>query len=191
MKTVQKFAVWAVLSVSILLAAGCASAPVKDEKITNPAMVEGATYSAVWQASVDILDRYFVIESRSETDGSIESEYKDAYPPLWVPWAADAHNCEYFFEETFNQVRRKLVATVKPAGQNRVEIKIGVWRERREYVNPPTSFNLQYNLYDTSVTNLKPLPYDKPTFLEWTYLGPDVDMEQFLLGKILSRLSAK
>jgi len=178
------------LAAVLIAMSGCASQTIKDEVIANPAVVVGAPYKTVFQTAVDVIEERFEIARRSPTDGEIESKAKPAFPSLWVPWASDAMTGEYAVEETLHEVRRKLVATIRQLGSEKSELKITVSRERRNYENPPTSFNAQYNLYDPSISNLKPMPYDPATHLDWAYIGPDVHMEQYLLKRILTRLKA-
>jgi len=177
-----------VLALAVSLAGGCASSG-NFEKVSNPMLVEGPTYSMVWKNTVDTIEERFEIARRKDSEGVIETEYKMAYPPLWVPWASDALTSEYFFEETLHEVRRKVVARLKRLADRTTEVRITVRRERHNYEHPPTAYNEHYSLYDSTLTNRKETPL--PGYVsEWTYVGADVEMEQLLLRRILEKLGA-
>lgn len=178
----------AAVTLAALLAGGCAG-NVRREKVANPMLVEGPTYSMVWKNAVDAIEERFEIARRKDAEGLIESEFKKAYPPLWVPWSSDALTSEYFFEETLHEVRRKVIARLKRLADRTTEIRIAVRRERRSYEHPPTSYNEHYSLYDATVSNLKEAPLPEH-ITEWTDMGADTSMEQLLLRRILEKLDA-
>jgi len=173
------------LILAVPLLGGCASI-----RISNPMIVENAPFELVWDETVNVLQERFDIERERPEEGAIESEYKEALPPLWAPWISDAFSREFFFEDSLHEVRRKVFVWMKRLKPDTTQLRIAVRRERRNYESPPSVYNEQYNLYDEGLTTLRPrgAGYGRQ---EWTYMGPDIPLEQYFLRRILRRLDAQ
>ncbi len=175
----------------LLIVAGCATAPA----VTNPMTLEGISYEAAWQASVEAVIERFNVSFQDKEKGVIRTEYRPA-GTLLTFWERDARDASQLLEETLNQTRRMAIVKVEK-GDGSCIVNIEVHRER----NTSLSYHIPRQTI-RAVPEIRPLdsgaPSERAPFISpeelyipqssaWLPLGRDESMELQLIRQIVKK----
>ena len=104
---------WFVLSVSVIMSAGCASS--RPVMVSNPIYVPVRDQETVWERTVDVVHNFqFPIKREDKLDGIIETDYKVG-AGLLEPWHKDSRGFTSRLESSLQSIRRRVFLNVMPA----------------------------------------------------------------------------
>lgn len=171
----------------LFLAAGCRSTP---PKIDNPVTVANANYDAVWEKTVQVVDKYFDIAYESRYDGRLETLPQSA-AMLFEPWRPDSADCYERLEASLQTIRRRAFVLVQPAPSGGFNVTVEVYKELEDLDRPVfTTFAggtfipaIQAVREGLVVSAIKPTD-------GWISLGRDVKLEGIIASEIQGTVDA-
>ena len=146
-------------------------------------------YDAAWDEIVEVLREHYFIPDRQDRRTGIIITHPSVSQQWFEFWRDDARGWYQWAESSLHTIRRIVEVRFIPKDNNKIEIRVKVKVQRKN--------QLQRQVTSSSGA-LQAFRQDVPTYMgqsmkssemaEWTDLGEDVKLEQYLLAQIHKRL---
>ncbi len=171
----------------------------------NPLFVETTDPYALWDAVVDVIDNYYVIESeipvrvyeRQDTDGrsyQYRTEGRLETEPSIVggvlePWRKNGHECGSRWEATFQTMRTSAVVRVVPEGEG-FFVYLSVFQEIEDLPRPLGSTVGYHQQFNDDVSQLTQPVGEYAQSRGWIPRGRDEELERTIMRELAWRVGA-
>jgi hypothetical protein len=188
---------WTGWAGALLLACGCATGPLQDNPVRlrpaapagpvdNPVFVPlgPASYAAVFEHVLDVVDDYFEIAYSNRYDGRVET-YPKIAPGLGQPWKAGSPDAYQRLLACFQTIRLRAVVVISPANDGGYFIDVKVYRELEDLARP-TQATAGAAAFRSEPTLERQYEVIEPDLLDvhWIPVGRDAALEQAILERL-------
>ena len=169
------------------LLTGCSSLSHFEE---NPVTVACADYDAVWDGTIEVLEKYFDVEYENRYDGRIETK-PDSASTLFEPWRHDSIDCSERLLATLQTIRRRAFVLVQPGPAGGFDIHVEVYKELEDLKAP---MNSTFG-GGTFISSIEPIREELVTSSVsapdgWISLGRDTKLEAAILVELRERIDS-
>ncbi len=153
-------------------------------------VISADDYDSAWDEIVEVLREHYFIPDRQDRRTGIIITHPCVSQQWFEFWRDDARGWYQWAESSLHTIRRIAEIRFIPKGNDKIEIKVKVTVQRK---NQPqrqattASGAIQAFRQDVPTYTGKPLKPSEMT--EWTNLGEDVKLEEYLLAQIHKRLT--
>ncbi len=155
------------------------------EQLANPLPVASTDFESVWNKTVQVVDKYFDIESENRLSKTIRTQPLMGATVL-EPWALDSVTVADRFEATLQTIRRVAVIHVDPAPAGGFLVKVEVYKFLEDMAKPdrqPAGRAVFSN--DFPVNRVREIVGPVPAPVGWIKLqNRDENLEQAILAGI-------
>ncbi len=159
--------------------------------LDNPVHVPLANHQFVWDTTVNVVERYFVIrrEDAVRLVGSVLTEGRiDAgpqrVPTIFEPWHEDAAGSSDRIEATLQSLRHRAVVRVTPS-RGGFDVHVAVFKELEDVPRPEhATAGAATFRYDGSLRREAEPVGSQPTDEGWIAAGRDTGLEQVILARL-------
>lgn len=162
-------------------------------KFPNPVLVPIKDHDYAWEHLVAVVSDYFKIEreERVKLVGGVLTEgYLETAPVVgatWLePWHGDSVGAYNRTESTLQTIRRRCIVRVTPANGGYL-MDVAVFKELEDLPRPQEASGGDATFrFDASIQRYREPVGDRPPTLGWIQQGRDCDLEQRIIGRLLS-----
>ncbi len=173
------------------LFSGCSSS--RDNRATSEPIsaliIPADDYDSAWDEIVEVLREHYFIPDRQDRRTGIIVTLPSVSKQWFEFWRDDAIGFYQIAESSLHTIRRIVEVRFTPKGKNSIEIKIKVTVQRK---NQPqrqaTTASGAIQAFRENVPTYSGKAMKTSQMAEWTDLGEDIKLEQYLLTQIYKRL---
>ena len=184
------------LMAGAIVFAGCATGPL----LENPAVVRPelettgeipvyvplgpASYGAVFEKCMDVVDDFFEVSYSNRYDGRIET-FPSIAPGIGQPWKPGSPDFRQRFLATCQSIRHRAIVTIQPADDGGFFVDIKVFKELEDLERPvrQTAGSATFRS-DNTVERQFEVIDDAVFASNWIPIGRDNHIEQIMLQRI-------
>jgi hypothetical protein len=174
-------------AVAALAQAGCATTWTQTT-VSNPLIVPTSDFEAVWKASIEAVDPYFIIRTENRLARKIECDPASS-GTLLEPWKHDTVAFMDRLEATLQTMRRFAIIYVNDAPGGGYLVKVEVYKELEDLARPDRQAGGRAVFTnDFPVNRTREIVGPVPLPVQWIPRGRDHKLEQVILNEIRKSL---
>ncbi len=117
------------------LLAGCATTAQSYVDTENPSTIANPNYDTVWDATVQVIDKYFDIAKENRFDGTIVAKPMSS-ATLFEPNRPDAIGFRDRLQATLQTIRRRCYVLIQPSPNGGYAVTVEVYKELENLPQP-------------------------------------------------------